>query len=104
MRLVLPKLYVILDAALLGTPEIACARRLADAGVRLLQYRNKQASARELFNTSRELAGLLLPRRVSFIVNDRPDVAFLSGAPEFHVGREDLGVPRAHAADGAATW
>jgi thiamine-phosphate pyrophosphorylase len=100
MRLVLPKLYVILDAALLATPEIACARRLADAGVRLLQYRNKQASARELFNTSRELAGLLLPRRVSFIVNDRPDVAFLSGASGVHVGQEDLGVQQARAVAG----
>src|SRR5260370_2592910 len=104
MRLVLPKLYVILAGALLGTPEIACARRLADAGVRLLQYRNKQASARELFNTSRELAGLLLPRRVSFIVNDRPDVAFLSGASGVHVGQEDLGVQQARAVAGTGKW
>ena len=48
MRLVLPRLYVILDAALLSQPEIQVARSLADAGVRLLQYRNKSASAREL--------------------------------------------------------
>ena len=104
MRLVLPKLYVILDAALLATPEIDCAGRLADAGVRLLQYRNKKASARELFNTSRELARLLLPRRVSFIVNDRPDVAFLSGASGVHVGQEDLGVQQAHAVAGPGKW
>ena len=76
MRIVLPKLYVILDAPLLTIPEEDCARCLADAGVRLLQYRNKQASARELFHTSRELAELLRPRGASFIVNDRPDVAF----------------------------
>jgi thiamine-phosphate pyrophosphorylase len=104
MRLVLPKLYVILDAALLGTPEIACARRLADAGVRLLQYRNKKASARELCNTSRELAGLLLPRHVSFIVNDRPDVAFLSGASGVHIGQEDLDVQQARAVAGPERW
>jgi thiamine-phosphate pyrophosphorylase len=104
MRLVLPKLYVILDAALLATPEIACARRLADAGVRLLQYRNKKAPARELFNTSSELARLLLPRGVSFIVNDRPDVAFLSGASGVHVGQEDLGVQQARAVAGPGKW
>src|SRR5260370_8213753 len=85
MRLVLPKLYVILDAALLTTPETDCARQLADVGVRLLQYRNKQASARELLHTSRGLSGLLRSRGVSFIVNDRPAVAFLSGADVVHL-------------------
>jgi thiamine-phosphate pyrophosphorylase len=92
MRLVLPKLYVILDAALLTTPEIDCARRLADAGVCLLQYRNKKATARELLHNSRQLSGLLRPRGVLFIVNDRPDVAFLCGADGVHVGQEDLDV------------
>jgi thiamine-phosphate pyrophosphorylase len=100
MRLVLPKLYVILDAALLTTPEKDCARRLVEVGVRLLQYRNKQASARELFLTSRELSGLLRPRGVLFIVNDRPDVAFLSGADGVHVGQEDLDVEQARSVAG----
>jgi thiamine-phosphate pyrophosphorylase len=100
MRLVLPKLYVILDAALLTTPEIDCARQLADAGVRLLQYRNKKASARELLRVSRELAGLLLPLGVSFLVNDRPDIAFLCGASGVHVGQEDFDVEQARAVAG----
>jgi thiamine-phosphate pyrophosphorylase len=104
MRLVLPKLYVILDAALLAIPEISCAVRLADAGVGLLQYRNKKASTRELFNASCALAGLLLPRRACFIVNDRPDVAFLSGASGVHVGQEDLDVSQARATAGPGKW
>ena len=92
MRLVLPKLYVILDAALLTTSERDCALRLADAGVRLIQYRNKSASARRLLDTSRELAELLRPRGVLFCVNDRPDVAVLAGADGVHVGQDDLGI------------
>jgi thiamine-phosphate pyrophosphorylase len=104
MRLVLPKLYVILDAALLTTPETDCARRLADVGVRLLQYRDKQASARELLHTSRELSGFLRPRGVLFIVNDRPDVAFLSGADGVHVGQEDLDVEQARTVAGPGKW
>ena len=104
MRLVLPKLYVILDAALLTTPEKDCARQLADAGVRLLQYRSKMASARELLRVAHELAGLLLPRGVSFIVNDRSDVAFLSGASGVHVAQEDLGVEQARAVAGSEKW
>jgi thiamine-phosphate pyrophosphorylase len=104
MRLVLPRLYVILDAALLTTPEKDCARRLADVGLRLLQYRNKQASARELLHTSRELSGFLRPRGVFFMVNDRPDVALLSGADGVHVGQEDLDVEQARSVAGPGKW
>jgi len=94
-RLVLPRLYVILDAALLTVPETECARELADAGVRLLQYRNKRASARALSESSIEIVSLLAPLKVSVVVNDRADVAALAGANGVHVGQEDLGVGKA---------
>ena len=95
MRLVLPRLYVILDAALLEIPVKECAKSLVDAGVRLIQYRNKRASGRELFETSRELATFLTPLGVQVIVNDRADVAALAGAAGVHVGQDDLGVEQA---------
>lgn len=95
MRLVLPRLYVILDAALITSPERDCAASLAEAGVRLLQYRNKSALARQYLDSSRALAELLSPRGVSFFVNDRPDVAFLAGASGVHVGQDDLTVEQA---------
>lgn len=91
-RLVLPRLYVILDAALLTIPETECAQKLADAGVRLLQYRRKCASSRELLESSKRLSALLKETGATFIVNDRADVAFLAGASGVHVGQEDLGV------------
>ena len=95
MRLVLPRLYVILDAALITSPERDCALSLAAAGVRLLQYRNKSASSRQYLDSSRELAEALRPRGVTFLVNDRPDVAFLAGASGVHVGQDDLDVEQA---------
>jgi thiamine-phosphate pyrophosphorylase len=104
MRLVLPRLYVILDAALLTTPDIDCAQKLADAGVRLLQYRNKNASTRELFDASKRLGALLLPQAVTFFVNDRADVAALAGASGVHVGQEDLGVEAARSVIGPGKW
>jgi thiamine-phosphate pyrophosphorylase len=104
MRLVLPRLYVILDAALLKTPEIDCAKSLVDAGVCLVQYRNKRATARELFESSRELAAFFKPHQVRFIVNDRADVAALTDADGVHVGQEDLGVAEARAVIGAGKW
>ena|SRR5271154_96264 len=95
MRLVLPRLYVILDAALVTVPETDIARDLAAAGVRLLQYRNKTGPARQLLESSRALASTLLPQGVSFFVNDRSDVAYLAGASGVHVGQEDLDVEQA---------
>jgi thiamine-phosphate pyrophosphorylase len=101
MRLVLPRLYVILDAALLTTPELECAKKLVDAGVRLLQYRNKSASSRDLFESSKRLSALLIPQGVTFLVNDRADVTSLAGASGVHLGQEDLGVEEARSVIGA---
>ena len=100
MRLVLPRLYVILDAALITSPERDCALSLAEAGVRLIQYRNKSAPARQYLDSSRELAEALHPHGVTFIVNDRPDVAFLVGASGVHVGQDDLDVEQARGVAG----
>ncbi|HKT46362.1 MAG TPA: thiamine phosphate synthase [Candidatus Acidoferrales bacterium] len=95
MRLVLPRLYVILDAALLSLPEQECAVSLADAGVRLVQYRNKAASTAKLFAAAQVLSPAMRERRVTFIVNDRADVAALSSASGVHVGQDDLSVEQA---------
>ncbi len=104
MRLVLPRLYVILDAALLTVPETDCAQKLADAGVRLLQYRNKAAFSRELFESSRRLSSQLVPQGVSFLVNDRADVASVVDATGVHVGQEDLSAEAARQVIGTGKW
>lgn len=104
MRLVLSKLYVILDAALIPSDELDLALKLADAGVRLLQYRNKSATPRRVFETSKRLASHLEPRGVSFVVNDRPDIAALTGATGVHVGQDDLDIESARRVVGSETW
>jgi len=100
MRLVLPRLYVILDAALITSPERDYALSLADSGVRLLQYRNKAVPARVNLDSARRLSEMLRPRSVLFFVNDRPDVAYLAGASGVHVGQEDLDVEQARRVTG----
>jgi thiamine-phosphate pyrophosphorylase len=104
MHLVLPRLYVILDATLLNNSPHDCAQELAAAGVRLLQYRDKSAPARDLLKTSRELAASLNLSGCSLIVNDRPDVAALAGAAGVHVGQEDLDPEQARAVVGEGMW
>ena len=101
---IFPKLYAILDPSLLTTSEMILAETLAESGVELIQYRNKKAPSRELFEISRRLSSVLAQRGVRLIVNDRPDIALLSGAGGVHVGQDDLGVEEARAICGAGRW
>jgi thiamine-phosphate pyrophosphorylase len=81
-----------------------CARELAAAGVRWLQYRDKSAAARDLLETSRKLVSSLSSCGSSLIVNDRPDIAALTGAAGVHVGQEDLDAEQARAVVGKEMW
>jgi thiamine-phosphate pyrophosphorylase len=80
------------------------AEALAESGVELIQYRNKKAPSRELFEISKKLSTGLAQRGVRFIVNDRPDIALLAGAGGVHVGQDDLGVEEARAICGTGRW
>ncbi len=102
MRLVFPKVYAIIDAALLSNSPLAWAQILAESGVRLIQYRDKKSPSRALLRISRSLIVLLRGQGVRLIVNDRADIAALAGADGVHVGQEDLGVEDARAVCGTA--
>ncbi len=104
MNLVFPRLYAIIDPTLLTISELDLAEALAGSGVELIQYRNKTASSRQFFETSRKLSSVLRPRGVRLIVNDRPDIAILAGADGVHVGQDDLGVEDARAICGKVRW
>lgn len=85
-----PALYAILDPSL--TPEpVVFARKLADAGVQLIQLRDKRGSSRKIHEQARELMSLQ-SSGVRIIVNDRPDIAAIAGAAGVHVGQDDLPV------------
>ena len=110
MSLVFPPLYAIIDAALLKTSELSFAEMMAESGVELLQYRNKHATSRELFDASQSIsaklsrlarAGAYEPR---FIVNDRADIALLVKAKGVHVGQQDLSVEEARTVVGRSGW
>src|SRR5256885_12391371 len=102
MSLVLPPLYVILDAALLATSELDVAKQLTDAGVRLIQYRNKRGSSRELLQASSALAVELVPAGATFFLEDPPDVAYLSRASRGHGGPHELPVAESRAVLGSS--
>ncbi|HUK52371.1 MAG TPA: thiamine phosphate synthase [Candidatus Binatia bacterium] len=104
MKAGIPPLYAVLSADLFpGEPE-DCASKLADAGVQLIQYRNKQASSRELLRVARGLSALSRAHDFRFVMNDRADIALLAGAGGVHVGQEDLPVEAARRVCGPACW
>lgn len=104
MHLVMPRLYVILDAGLMTETPADIARQMIGAGVRALQYRDKSGASRRIFDRARELAGIARDSNTHFFVNDRPDIAYLSGAGGVHVGQDDLGVKQARAVVGPDQW
>jgi len=91
----LPPLYAIIDAQIAFRPILEVTETLLEAGVRLIQYRNKQACSRELFEAGVQVAERV--RRVGgiFIMNDRADVALALGADGVHLGQDDLPVEMA---------
>jgi thiamine-phosphate pyrophosphorylase len=83
----LPPLYAIADAAF-GDP-VQLAEALFSGGARLVQIRNKKASARELLQQVESVLAIA-PSDAKVVVNDRVDVALISGAAGVHLGRTDL--------------
>jgi thiamine-phosphate pyrophosphorylase len=101
----LPRLYPILDAA--SFPDAAAmfadADELAAAGITLLQYRNKQGTARQLLAQARELRARLAPI-VKLIMNDRADLCLAAGFDGLHVGQDDLSPEAARKIIGPTRW
>jgi thiamine-phosphate pyrophosphorylase len=104
LGLLLPRLYVILDAGVIQGQIHVVAEQLLSAGVCLLQYRGKNVAARSMLETSKLLTGMAHKHRATFFVNDRPDVAWLAGADGVHVGQDDLSVNQARSLVGEGRW
>lgn len=65
---------------------------LVAAGVHAIQLRDKSLDDRSLVQRARQLRRLTAGTQTLAIVNDRPDVAVVSGADGVHVGQEELPV------------
>src|SRR6266508_2067603 len=73
--------------AIVARPEEA--RAAIEGGAGVLQVRVKDAPSGEVLRTAREVVALAAGRAL-VLVNDRADLALLSGADGVHVGDEDL--------------
>ncbi len=69
--------------------------QLLAGGARLIQLRDKDASARELLDAARACLPETRAAGAKLIINDRVDVALTADADGVHLGQEDLTVAEA---------
>ncbi len=91
-RLATAQLYVLVDGG--PSAEVFAQRitALVEAGVSILQLRDKTLTDRELVARARVLRERTRDSATLFVMNDRPDLAVLAGADGVHVGQEELTV------------
>ncbi len=82
-------LYFITDNSF-GRSHIELAEMVLKAGVKIIQFREKKMSTREMLENAREIRRLTEDYGAIFIVNDRLDVALASEADGVHVGQDDM--------------
>ena len=84
------RLYVLITESLCKRPWLRSAEQAILGGADCLQLREKDLDGAELLGRARELVDLCRRHSVLCIINDRPDIAMLSGADGVHVGQQDL--------------
>ena len=80
--------YFITDTGLSRGGNVNDVRRALAGGVRIVQYRAKEASTRAMLAEALELKRLC--QGAIFLVNDRVDVALAVDADGVHLGQDDL--------------
>jgi thiamine-phosphate pyrophosphorylase len=87
-----PRLYPIADKATLDARGMGVrefAREMTQAGVGVLQYRDKAGAPNEVLRAAAEIAAEFVGRECLLIMNDRADLALLAGWGA-HVGHMDM--------------
>jgi len=86
-----PTLYVILDRAAAGGRDLAVVLEgVIAAGGRMVQLREKTWPSGRLWPVAVRLQARCREAGVTFIVNDRVDLAVAVGADGVHLGQDDL--------------
>ncbi len=89
------RLYVLLTTALASGPMLETARAALRGGAQMLQLREKEMPNREFLGLARALRDLTAESGTLLVINDRVEVAALTGADGAHQGQEDLPVAEA---------
>lgn len=100
----LPRLYGILDGSAVraaGLDLLPAAASLRDAGLKLLQYRDKHETEAEILRNARAIGKLFAGTGAILILNDWPEIAVEARWDGVHVGQTDAAVSEARRIVGA---
>lgn len=92
LRLQDQRLYLLASSSQCELGFEALIKSALEAGVRLIQLREKSLTDRELLERARTLREWTRAADCLLIINDRPDIASLSDADGVHVGQDELTV------------
>ncbi len=82
--------YALVDCQLPITEFVARLQQISDAGVDLVQIRDKNAEGRQIVEYTQAAIEAIMPTKTRVIVNDRADIAKTCNAWGTHVGQDDL--------------
>lgn len=82
--------YFITDRGLSINGILQDVKEALEAGAGIVQYRDKNASTREMYETGKEIRRLCTEYSALYIVNDRLDIALATEADGVHLGQDDL--------------
>jgi thiamine-phosphate pyrophosphorylase len=86
-------LYAIVDASFSDPQKIAV--EILRGGGRIIQLRAKTLPAGEFLDLARKIRAKCIEYGATFIINDRVDIAMLSGADGVHLGQDDMPIAEA---------
>jgi len=75
-----------------GRSNVEVVRAMLDAGVRLVQYREKEKKTGAKYEECLAIRRMTREAGAAFIVNDDIDLAMMVGADGVHIGQEDFPV------------
>lgn len=78
-----------------GRDNIEVVREMLEAGIRIIQYREKDKSALEKYRQCVRIRELTALHGALFIVNDQIDIALSVEADGVHLGQDDLPIEKA---------
>jgi len=73
-----------------GRSNIEVVREMINAGIKIIQYREKDKEMGEKFEQCLKIREMTRSAGVFFIVNDHVDLAMMTDADGIHLGQEDL--------------
>lgn len=80
--------YFITDSGLSRAGNVSDVLMAAACGVEVVQYRNKNAETREMYDEALHLKEIC--RDLTFLINDRIDIALAVDADGVHLGQSDM--------------